>query len=387
MISITFLDLPLSFRHQPFQTFPPYIILLPTFGNTFLQLYFYTDHPTIFLTHKLLLLPILQKYFFTQLWYTKIPLNLLLSHWSLLPTLRNNFSPPNFSTLRSNNADIILKQHYNSFASILSLELYHNIMPNYSSPRLSNITDKLQRTTHASRVDTSNVNNPTGSPTKTSHASYHPSNGADSPTYRNIVQNVSTKTSPFTSNTTMGLSDTTMPPPTDTIVLNHSPAPTTTPIRSSNNNNIIAVDDNHNTKVPPSSKPSNVTTLNINNYYRDLFDADDDDDFDDVMKTDTPYLSHDSIQLFLLPTITTNLLNVLLPTITILQTLSTTHSTTTRRSPPPIIPTTTIPIQQTMLQCRYRDMTFPTTLISILRTTVTTMTTITTVTTMTTITL
>ena len=159
-------------------------------------------------------------------------------------------------------------------------------MPNDPPPHLSNITTTSHRSiTHAPRDDASTINNSTSSPTNINRSPYRSSNRVDSPTYSSIVNNTTTMISPFTSNTTTGLSDATMPNPTNTNVLQIPPTTTSPPI--DNNNNITAEDDNHHTTNLPPSKHSTVPTFHAN-YYQglSLFDDDDYDDFDDDANDD-----------------------------------------------------------------------------------------------------
>jgi len=168
-------------------------------------------------------------------------------------------------------------------------------MPNYPPPRLSNITNTSQRSsTLASQGAASTIINPTISPTNNNHTSSRSSNRVDSPTYSNIVQNITITISPFNSNTTTGLSDATTPNPTNNTALQLPTTNTSPPI--DNNNNITADDDTHNTTALLPTKPSTVPTFNAN-YYHGLFDDDDDyDDFDDDDTDDErPLTQFDSV--------------------------------------------------------------------------------------------
>ena len=264
LLSLTILP---QFRLPNFSNFPTTL----TFRNTFADQNFYTVPSRQIFSH--------------QTFHTNIPKNFLVSSLLLLPKIRNSFSSLLFSKFQPSDATNTTKQHHNSpITSLLYSELLYDTMPNYPSPRLSNIINTSQRaSTHASRGDVSTINNPTSSPTNINHPSYRSSNRADSPTYSNIVQNITTTISPFTSNTTMGLSDATITNLT-----------TTTSPPNDNNNNTTAEDNNHNTTVLPPSKPSTVPTLN-DNYYHGLFDDDDYDDFDnDADDDDRPLTQFDS---------------------------------------------------------------------------------------------
>lgn len=150
-------------------------------------------------------------------------------------------------------------------------------MPNYPQPRLSNIT-KRRSSTLASQGAASTIINSTSSPTNNNHASSRSLNRADSPTYSNIVQNLTTTISPFASITTKDLSDDATPNPTNNTVLQLPITKTSSPI--DNNNNKTAVDDTHNNNALLPTKPAYVPKFTAN-YYHDLFEDTDYDDLDD----------------------------------------------------------------------------------------------------------